>query len=476
MWPRSSSLVLFAGALMFASAGRGQTLAPEALPDPRIPNFRFPESEATLTRWVTEAGRGIAAETRETATVNLLRHGWGLWTALTAEGMQFAEGQRLRVFETWQTVDELAPMAVGKAAAFVEARPVRRSTLGNLEHLQRPWARAQLDEEPPAESQIDRIAGFTKFDPTAAAHITTQRLLETDTLEALLVGGAQGITPFPATALAVKPVFQIIRRADLVDGRYYALKAWSGPPAAPQAYPPSAWPGAVWIDVRGGGADAGEVELPHVADGSARTAATTYPLATLIHYRLSALDAAALNAVKPASEAAVGDIAILVAMHVSSRETARWTWQTFWWTPAPEAPPEPSSPRIASLRPAQLRGAPRHYAMALAYTMLAPSEPYVGGANDAPVAYVYNPYVEARFAPSDLPDSLPGVDPAGRPAANNTGVQSNCMSCHIQATYNPQRLVTAPRFAGARYVDLGAAAFVGTLQTDFLWAIPRHAK
>jgi hypothetical protein len=114
--------------------------------------------------------------------------------------------------------------------------------------------------------------------------------------------------------------------------------------------------------------------------------------------------------------------------------------------------------------------------MALAYTMLSSGEPYVGGDNAAPAAYAYNPYLEARFGPSDLPDSRPGIDGAGLPVANNHGVQTNCLSCHIQATHNPQHLATAPRFSGARYIDLGAAEFVGTLQTDFLWALPRHAK
>ena len=41
---------------------------------------------------------------------------------------------------------------------------------------------------------------------------------------------------------------------------------------------------------------------------------------------------------------------------------------------------------------------------------------------------------------------------------------------------NPARLATAPRFAGARYVDLADPQFVGTLQVDFLWSIARHAK
>lgn len=463
------------GALWPAAAGRARTLVPEAWKDPRIAGFRFPESEGTLTRLIMVASRGVEAEAREAAAASLFLHGWGLWMGLTAESTQFSAGQRLRIFETWLTADELA--AADEVQATVEetmAGP-RRSKLRAVEHVSRAL-KMEMDPEFEPESQIDRIAGFTKFDPTAAAHVRTQRLLELATLDTLLAAGAQQVTPFPATALVVKPVFQIIRAADLVAGRYYPLKVWSGPPVVPQAFPPSAWSGAAWIDIRGSGQGAGAVESPWVADGSMRREETTYPLETLIHYRLTSGDAAALNVAKPGTAAAAGDYAILVAMHVAGRETARWTWQTFWWAPSPEAPPEPSSSRIAALRPAQLRGAARHYAMALAYTMLAPGEPYLGGANDAPAVYVYNPYIEARFGPADLPDSLAGFDPEGRPAANNHGTQSNCMSCHIQATYNPRRLATAPRFAGARYVDLGAAGFTGTLQTDFLWALPRHAK
>jgi hypothetical protein len=55
-------------------------------------------------------------------------------------------------------------------------------------------------------------------------------------------------------------------------------------------------------------------------------------------------------------------------------------------------------------------------------------------------------------------------------------VQTNCLSCHAHATFHPAQLATAPRFTGARYVDLGDAQFVGTLQTEFLWSLPRHAR
>ncbi|MSU71893.1 MAG: hypothetical protein EXS43_06070 [Opitutus sp.] len=108
--------------------------------------------------------------------------------------------------------------------------------------------------------------------------------------------------------------------------------------------------------------------------------------------------------------------------------------------------------------------------------MLTPDQPYVGEENVGAAVNAYNPWIEARFAPADLPDSLPGLDPKGRPASNNHGIQTNCMSCHAQANYNPNRRPTAPRFTEARYVDLGDAHFVGTLQVDFLWSIGRHAR
>ena len=183
-----------------------------------------------------------------------------------------------------------------------------------------------------------------------------------------------------------------------------------------------------------------------------------------------------LDSDKPGTGAQPGDLAVLVAMHVTTREIARWTWQTFWWTPEPETPLAPSSSAIASLRPQQLRGAARNYAMALAYTMQVPDQPQVRGNNSGAAVYAYNPWIEARFAPADLPDSIPGLDPLGRPAANNHGVQSNCLSCHAQANYNPDHLDTAPRFTGTRYVDLADPKFNGTLQVEFLWTIARHAR
>lgn len=461
---------------LLAVALHAQRIVPEPLPALRIPGFVFPESEAALTSWVTAMARDTPFAPHAAAKIHA--HGWGLWTALTAETAQRADGQTLRVFETWLTADELAADSVS-LAAMSSARSRRRAALRPLNPLRmRPEEREMPESIDPAAdpNPVNRVLGFVKFDPVAAEHVAKQRLLSTTALDALLEGGAQQVPPFPAHALVVKPVFQIVKAAELVEGRYYALKVWPGPPAEPRAFPPAQWPGCVWLDVFGSGDGRGEVDEFPASDGSSRTETTTYPLANIIHYRLSTADAAGLNQAKPATGASAGDLAILVAMHVSGREIARWTWQTFWWTPAPDAPPEPSSAAIASRRPAQLRGAARHYAMALAYTLFAPDQPYVGGENSGTPVYAYNPWIEARLGPAELPDSQPLIDASGRTIANNTGVQTNCLSCHARASYNPNLRATAPRSAGLRYTDLGAAEFVGTLQVDFLWSLPRHAR
>ena len=468
MRPLRQTIFLGFVALTFALARvPAMPVLPEPVPDPAIPGFAFPESEATLTRWISLMTRG-EPNTAAAAFERIHLHGWGLWTALTTETAQKYDGQNLRVFETWLTLDDLQNPAPSMLTLPLET-PVRRVSPRQLTQL-------RLSEDAQGAAAIDRLLGFVKFDPTAADHIARQQLLQTGALNALLEGGATQIPPFPATALAIKPLFQIVRMRDLAAGRYYPLKAWPGPPAASRPWAPANWPGSVWLDLADGGDGRGAVDPIALPDGSTRTPETTYPLSSLIHFRISAADAAALNDGKPAPLADAGDFAILVAMHVSGREIARWTWQTFWWSPTPDEPRAPSSTAIAGLRPPQLQGPARHYAMALAYTMMSPDQPYVGGGNSAPAVYAYNPWLEAKLAPADLPDSVPGPGPDGAVVANNIGIQTNCMSCHARANYNPNRRPTAPRLSGARYVDLGAAEFVGTLQTDFLWSLPRHAQ
>jgi hypothetical protein len=465
------------------------------LPDPKIPGFKFPESESTIMTWVYNwtTNSTTPNQTAEEGFANVHLHGWGIWTALTTETKQSYNGQNLLVFETWPTPSDL--ISAGKKPNGLKALfalPPTRST---------PLSFRQFDHVKGTRGGVNKrgvgstfhgdetVTGFVKYDPTAAAHINEQGLLKTATLNALLTAGANQVAAFPSTALALKPVFQKIPSAELVAGRYYRLSAWTGPPSEPQSWPQSKWGNWVWIDIQNGGQGSGETDKTGSKDGSSRTDATTYPISSFIHFQLNATQASAQNQANAAllkksggkgataiAESKAGDYEVLVGMHVAGRETTRWTWQTFWWAPQADQPPLPSSPQIAALRPAQLQGAARHYAMALAYSNLAPTDPYVGGANVGESLYAYNPYLEAPFGPSDLPDSIPGYDANGKVVANNVGVQTNCMSCHGAANYTNGTVITAPAYSGDRYISLDDPRFRGTLQVDFLWSIPGNAQ
>jgi hypothetical protein len=466
--------LLLAAALPLAAAVRGLGVAAVPLPDPGIPGFQYPEAETTLLGWVqaSEAGGpGSAA-----ASDSLYLHGWGLWTALNEETNEIDGSDTLRVFETWFTPQEIDeppanPVPTRARVPIFQRMRAPLGTFGQFERGLGPRDRELL--LPPQGSET--VFGYVKFDPTATAHVVQQQLLSTKVLGQLLAAGEQQIPVFPNTAITLKSAFQLITAKTLVGGRYYRLNAWTGPPAAPQAWPPYAWPGVVWIDLQGGGSGNGQVDRLASTDGGSRTDETTYPISSMIHHQVTALEASQFNAMQPGSDVKPGDYAVLVAMHVAGREITRWTWQTFWWSPSPDDPQLPSSQSIAAVRPQQLTGAARHYAMALGYDMSVPGQPSVGGANTGSALYVYNPYLEARFAPANLPDSLPGRDPNGQPATNNFGVQCNCMSCHLRATFNPNGLATAPRYSGARYTDLTDPQFDGTLQVDLLWSLPEIA-
>ena len=330
----------------------------------------------------------------------------------------------------------------------------------------------------------ETVTGFVKLDPSAAQFIVDQKLFSKSALNAFLTMKDTDIPNFPNTAISLKPVFQTLDQSQLVGGRYFMLPAWPGPPAQPISFPPNAWKQCVWVDVQDTdlGKGTGKVDTVCKSDGSSRSDDTTYGVGRFIHFRLSAAQARTVNAVREAvhgDRAAItigGNYAILLGMHVTSREITRWTWQTFWWSPNPDDPPLPSSKPIAADRPKQLTGAARNYSMAVGYSMKNPPQPNTGGKNVGDSIYVYNPWLEAGFGPGSLPASRPGTF-HGKPEPNNVGVQTNCMSCHGQASYSS----TTPGlgsilYTGNQYIDLKGPQFKGNLRTDFLWSIPDNAR
>lgn len=444
------------GQLFLGHPSVAQEVTPVPLPDPGIPGFSFPTPEATLMEWAASDPEAVA------------KHGWGLWTALTSPTDQIVNNQNLLVFETWQTPDDLKAGSSDHAFA-QQPMPLRQQSLGR---------------DVAAENTI---LGFVKYDPTAAAHIIDNNLFERSALNQLAAEGNTKVPAFPITSVTLKPVFNPIAQSDLVDGRYYKMSTWPGPPGddlpgTTEPFPESAWEECVWIDLENEGEGSGMTD----ATCASRTAATTYNLDDFIHFEMSDKHARLLNLQNrlrsndaPLFQA--GDPSILQAMHVTSRELTRWTWQTFWWSHQPDNPHFPSSNLFADTRPEQLQGAPRNYVQSAAYSMVSPPQPNTGGQNSGKdngieSLYSYNPYLEAGFGRSKLPTSEEGYY-EGRAVDNHVGIQTNCMSCHATANYDPESPnPTHSEYTGDRYVDLEGEEFEGKLQVDFLWSIPDNAE
>jgi hypothetical protein len=436
----------------------GSTFKPVPMPDPGIPGYKFPENQATLEKWT-------AANNQD----SLLLHSWGLWTSLTMPSGEKYNGEELRVFETWNTPEDLiAAMNSQGTGKLLKAAEVPRSP-GKLrppnQILHAIKKKRALAAEA-ADVDASDILGFVKYDPSAAAHIERFNLLNSDTLNAMLAKGDTAVPAFPVTSMSLKPVFQIISKNKLNNG-LYKLKVWTGPPNPDTiAYPSIKWPACVYVDPAGNGKGNGSVDM----GCKGATPQTTYNVSDFIHFKLDSAMAA-----QAGQGAAAGDYAILVAMHITSREVTRWVWQTMWWSPDADNPPLPSSKANAAARPAQLKGAARHYAMAIAYTFINPDQPLRGGNNVGTSIYTYNPYLEAGFGNSTF-DQVAVVMTGGKKVVNNVGVRTNCMSCHGQANWggnNPP--ATSLGYIADTYISMSDPGFKGTMQIDFLWSIQGNA-
>ena len=299
-----SRVVLFlAAGLASALGAAGGTVTAVPLPNPRITGFNFPESEATILGWTYDLGNNTPGAAAAFTSLNL--HGWGLWAALTMQTSQIDNRMPLRVFETWYTPQEADQIPAGSGPAALALLPRHRSALRSFVQFSHG---VEPKEAAAATDGNETVFGYVKFDPTAAAHLVKQNLLSADTLKQLMQGGAQQIPVFPNTSLTLKSAFNIITAQTLVEGRYYRLPAWTGPPQTPQGWGPAQWPGVVWIDIQGGGGGAGQVDMVASTDGSSRTAATTYPVSSMINHRLSALEAHGVQPVPARAERGRGGL------------------------------------------------------------------------------------------------------------------------------------------------------------------------
>ena len=458
--------LLVAGAIVSAAAcmktPSDQVLItnPVKLPDPHVPGYVYPETQATILKHVNAGDQAW-----------IDNHAWGLWTALTTEVLP-----GVRVYETWQSPTPGGVLSPGPLSGSGATQAIHRV------HQPRQFHGRRFDEdatEAGLPSTSNQVLVTVNWSPEMVADVIGNDYLSSAKLKKLLGNKQTGIT-LNNRSVSLKPTYLWMGSPLLADNRYYQLSVWPGPPNPAIPFPSNLWGRCVWIDTKDQSSGTGTGASDTTCSSSSRTAETTYGLGSLIHYRLTAQEAAEWNKegikIKVGGktyEPKIDDLVILIAMHVGSREMTEWTWQTFWWQPDPDNPPAPSSRSAAAARPAALKGAARHYAQCTAYQMVTPNQPMTGGTGTKPLL-CYSPYLEAPFTHnSDLPDSKPWTYQGTRYDLN-VGVQTNCMSCHLQAAY-PQNSAS-PGYTADRYIDLDAAEFINYLQLDFSWSIVQNVK
>ncbi|WP_158046454.1 hypothetical protein [Skermanella pratensis] len=468
-----SACLLATLALIAAPAQAADPIYGVPLPNPAIPDYVFPAPETALLTAVNNAD-----------TAAIYRHGWGLWASLTAPTAQTAYGiANAPVYLTWLTKQDLVNMSTapatptdatarttasgqGRGLGLKPITQLRKFGIDSSAQKSKATARAATAVTP--DTQIFETVAY---DPTSAKFINDNKLFVLSTIQAMYTAGQAEIPTFPVTAVSIKPVYKIASQSKLIGGKYYAMPAWPGTPVVTadivaSGYPETAWPGCVYVDVTNPGAST-STGIDGTCGG--QTAAATYGLGDFIAYAVTSSNVAAFNA--EGYKVAAGDYLLLMAMHVTSREISEWTWQTYFWTPAPMNPPSPSSDAIASAQPAALSMPAAHYAMSIGYQMISPNQPVNGGNNDGKPVIAYNPYLESGFNAEVFSVSRQVTDPnTGVAWTGQVGVETNCMTCHALAAVN-FGTGSGTGYATTFYIGRNDPIFAGTVQTDFLWSI-----
>ena len=401
-------------------------------PQPFPTTYGFPVSEAKLIAFTQDYSNPLNIE-------GIYTHAWQIWSGLTQKtDLKTSNGHQIRVFESWRTPQQI--------------KAEEKLTEKNLFTLTVPHQLAHGT----AISKVNegQLAGFVKYSPAAEKHVVEQGIFNQNTAKSLIQSGSSQIIGFPTNSIMIKPVFLPV---NLENGKD-TIRVWQGPPKDTiKSWGQNQWPNSV-------------IKIVKSANQANNT--TSFAISDFIHIKVDE------NFKEPFGNFKIGDYAVLVGMHVMTKETTRWTWQSFWWSQFPDKPHFPSSKLHASFREkVSLDSASKHYAMTAAYSMKAPSQPYIKGKNIGESLYAYNPYLEAGFGPANDPnpnnrvllgENEDGVY-KGRRVKNNYGIQTNCMSCHIQARW-PQSN-SSLNYNGNRYVDFQQNYGKDTLQLDFLWSV-----
>ncbi len=417
------------GAVFAVAALRGKTvhaavgLAPQPIQYPG-----FPVPAATIEHWIA---------TNDTAAMR--QHAWDLWKGINAIT---PETNGLPVWETWYSGPEIGNQSAGTCAP--------SSLPALLGGPQRSVGQPVHDFQVPEQFHHGRFARqrvglafagaaagapvsvplevTVKFDASYAQFVLDNQYCDSKTLWDLQESwGTQPlvnrhIKPFPNTAIGLKPTYEFVNGPDHDNGitlvNYWSGDLTTGPKNStnPVFPTPDTWTQCVVVNT-GSSQPPPDLQCAITNAPGPVSPSGVVGIDQFYHFQLSEADAqnvcAQLGSSGPCPVQA-GDYAILVGMHMSTKEDTDWTWQTFWWNYGSTFPYGPP--------PADIPAPFNHYAMAEGYSMTVEDKP------NGPNTLAYNPYLETGLGPTVY------------------GTNSTCMSCHMVASLgnNPNSNAPAP--------------------------------
>ncbi|MCU0421980.1 MAG: hypothetical protein MUC81_04135 [Bacteroidia bacterium] len=424
------------------TGGNANPITPQEIPS----TINFPVDSLTIYKWINNYD-----------TASITSHAWDIWTGLTTPTKQQVGGNTLLVYETWLSPNDLAEFCAkdDTQGGCTQTKKMRAQLKRPRQFVHGMSAeQAALAAKNDVGNSIQEAMGYN---PAAACFATNNLVFNKSTFNQYLNPGVGSMKPFPNNSITTKPTYFVCKPNEL---GLVQLPLWTGPPPVAKDFPPSDWSEVVYIDINNKQPVGNNVQ--GISPNKTPTAVNFVNLNQFIYYQLDSSMAAYINSQSISQNSfVVGDYAILIAMHVATKEISNWTWQTFFWTNKPANPPFPSSSFAAALRPKGITGAAANYAVATAYNMVWPNQPISGGTNtNVKPNIAYNPYLEAGLGKLGLPNKLN--------SSYMWGVQSNCMTCHALATSDGSL-----DYSADQYIDmLDTTLFNRKVQTDFAWSIP----
>lgn len=411
-------------------------------------SFEYPADSTSINKWI--AANDFNA---------MYKHSWNVWKHLTTP----VTGGVLR-YQTWSSPKQILHKL---------NNPGKNAVKGLEFNKPNQFGHAKLKQTDFDDTNIVEVVAYN---PSAEKYAIDNKIFYLSTLKAMQTGEFSQIPEFPNDAITIKPVYKVITQNSLSSEGIYTMAAWHGPEYKDQGYPETEWQSCIHVDTKTSDKSNPNGRLDY--DCNSITPGNTYYLNDFIHFPIDKSLADSYNKsnniTDAAKQAKEGDIALLVGMHVGTKEIKRWVWQTFWWSPTPLTPSIPSSDDIASAKNGVgLVGAASHYAMDIAYSMVIPAQPYVGGKNEGELVIGFNPYLESGFGENVFNTAGSYVTNNGTKIATNIGAMSNCMSCHMAAVIktNDQSDYDNFTYYGDRYFSYKDSIFKNQLMLDFAWSV-----